>query len=157
MDKSRIGFLSKDFHEKRQYPILLFYDTKVEMRVSPKDYHSEKVEIDFLFLNSNLGLVTALVFCMIKQLSNVWTTKALNYSSRSFSTRQGATTDGTSRQHRLAGKTKKATERELSPQHQSCMCIDHYRLAIMCHTSLPWGAGLISLRSDLSLHFSRKV
>ena len=134
MDESRNLFLYGDSHEKWASPFLLLYDTKVEMRVSPKDYHSEKVEIDFLFLNSNLGLVTALVFCMIKQLSNVWTTKALNYSSRSFSTRHGATTDGTSRQHRLAGKTKKATERQLSLQHQFCMCIDPYRLAIKCDT-----------------------
>ena len=137
MDESRNWFLYGDYHEKWANPFLLLYDTKVEMRVSPKDYHSEKVEICFLFLSSNLGLVTALVFCMIKQLSNVWTTKALNYSSRSFSTRQGATTDGTSRQHRLAGKTKKATERQLSLQHQFCMCIDEDSLAIMYHTSLP--------------------
>ena len=61
MDKSRIGFLSKDFHEKRQYPILLFYDTEVELRVSPKDHHDGKVELMFLILLSNVG--TELAFC----------------------------------------------------------------------------------------------
>ena len=46
MDESRNGFLPKVFHEKRQYPFLLFYDTKVEMWFSPKDPHEGKVEID---------------------------------------------------------------------------------------------------------------
>ena len=62
MDKSRNLFLLGDSHEKWQHPFLLFYDTKVEMRVSPKDYHHGKVENDFLFLIANLGLGAELVF-----------------------------------------------------------------------------------------------
>ena len=55
MDKNRIGFLSEDFYAQRQFPILLFYDTKVELRVSPKDHHDGKVELMFLILLSNVG------------------------------------------------------------------------------------------------------
>ena len=51
MDESRNGFLPKVFHEKRQYPFLLIYDTKVEMRVSPKDYLEGKVEIEHFYFS----------------------------------------------------------------------------------------------------------
>ena len=68
MDESRNWFLYGDSHEKWEHPFLLLYDTKVEMRASPKDYHSENVDIYFLFLGSNLGLVAALVFCISAEL-----------------------------------------------------------------------------------------